>query len=84
MKTALAILLSVASPMAFAMPALNMRSIVWNVVVLLGVAAVFGILHLIVRRAPFIEEPWKPYINWFLLVVAALIVIYLILDFIGM
>lgn len=85
MKYLVALPLVLFPSLAFAaLPAFDIRSVIWNVVVLLGVGAIFGLLNFLVDRAPFIGEPWKQYIKYFLILVAVLIIIYLILGLIGL
>ncbi len=87
MKTALALCLALASPLAFAasrVPEFNIREIVWDVVILIGVALIFGLLYYLIDAAPFIPAPFKQFIKYGLLVVAVLIVIFIILGFLGM
>ena len=84
MKALLASVLMFASPLVFAaMPHLSIREIVWDVVIVLGVAIVFGLLGYLIDKAPFIDPPWKQGLRWGLLLVAVLIIIYVILGFLG-
>lgn len=66
------------------MPEFNIREIVWNVLILAGVAVIFGLLDYAVSKAPFISEPIKSFIHWALVVFACLILIFLILGFLGL
>lgn len=87
MKYALALILMMVSPLAMAatrMPEIDVRGIIWGVVVLVGVAVVFGLLDYAVSKAPFIAEPMKVGIHWFLVAVVCLILIFMILSFIGL
>jgi hypothetical protein len=85
MKAALALILTLVSPLAFAaQQSLNIRGIIWDVVVLGGVAVIFGLLWYAIDKAPFIMEPLKGFIKWMLIVVAVLICIYMILGWIGL
>lgn len=77
-----------ASPAVFAaqsrMPDFNIRDIIWNILILLGVAVIFGLIDYLVGKAPFISEPIKSFIHWALIVAACLILIFIILSFLGL
>ena len=54
------------------------------VLVLLIVGMIAGLLYWLVQKAPFIADPIKPMILWFILAVCVIIVIYtLLLPLIG-
>lgn len=53
------------------------------ILVLLVGGIVFGLLDLLIRRAPFIPEEWRAGIRWVLLVLAVLVLIGILLSFIG-
>ena len=55
-----------------------------NVVLLLLVAGIiFGLLDLLIRKAPFIPEEWKAGIRWVLLVLVVLVLIGILLSLVG-
>jgi len=62
---------------------LNMTTLVWNVVILIGLGIVFGILYYIVGEAPLIPDKGKKLIQYLILLIGALAVIFFILRFIG-
>jgi len=66
------------------MPAVNIRNIVWNVVILLVVGMVLGLLHYAVGQAPFLQPPWKSGLQWGILIIGILIIIYILLGMVGL
>jgi hypothetical protein len=44
---------------------------------------VFGLLNLLIDKAPFMPEGWKPVMKWILLCLAILVLIGLLLSFFG-
>lgn len=85
MKLAIfAILALVAGPAVAAMPHLNVREVVWDVVVLIGIAVIFGLLAYAIDKAPFIGEPFKAFGKYALILIAVLIIIYIILGLLGL
>ncbi len=59
------------------------RGIVGIVIRLVIYGIVFGLLYLIIDRAPFLAEPWKTYIKYALYVLVAIFVIYFLLGLVG-
>lgn len=53
------------------------------ILVLLVAGAVFGLLDLLIRRAPFIPAEWKEVIRYVLLVLAVLVLIGILISFTG-
>lgn len=78
--------LSLASPLAFAyrVPEFNIRAILWNILVLAGIAVIFGIVDYAVSKAPFIQEPVKQVVHWVLVVILCVVLIFFLLDFLGL
>jgi hypothetical protein len=62
---------------------ISIQGIVNIVLVLLVLGIVFGLLDLLIRKAPFIPEEWKAGIRWVLLVLAVLVLIAILLSFIS-
>jgi len=83
MKYALALILAIASPLAFAAIDIGVSGLVNFVIYLLIVGIIFGVLLFIVGKAPFIPEPWKQVITWIIYLVGALMVINLLLGLVG-
>jgi hypothetical protein len=55
-----------------------------NVILLLIIAGiVFGLLDLLIQRAPFIPVEWKAGVRWVLLVLAVLVLIGILLSLVG-
>ena len=86
MKTALFSSLMLFSPLALAagLPAINIREIVWQIIVLVGIAVVLGLVDYAVQAAPFINAPIKAFVHWALIVIGCLLLIYFILGWIGL
>jgi len=87
MKYALAAVLALASPLALAassMPEINIRAILWNLFVLLGIGVILGIAYYLIGAAPFINDMFKKILQYAVIFVGAVILIYLILGWIGM
>lgn len=87
MKYLVTLVLSLVSPLALAasrVPDFNIREIIWNIVVLAGIAVCFGLLDYGVSKAPFITEPIKLFIHWILIVIACLLLIFMILGMLGL
>jgi len=59
---------------------ISLTDIVWTVVFMIGAGAVFGLLKLLIDRAPFLPDGWKPTANYILLVMAVLVLIGIILS----
>lgn len=86
-RTSLFSILMPFAPLAVAsgqIPPLNIRGILWDIIVIVGVAVILGIVDYFVRIAPFIGSPMKAFIHWAIVVIACLLIIYLILGFIGL
>lgn len=62
---------------------IDMGTVVWDVVKIIGLLIVFGILFYLIDRAPFIPALGKQLLKYFLLLIGALVVIFFILRFIG-
>lgn len=62
----------------------SIREIVWDVILVLGVGLIFGLLHYLVSVTPFISAPIKQVLQWALVLVAILLIIYVILGFLGL
>ena len=84
MKTLLTSCLLFISPLAFAAGPPPMRTILWDVMIVVGIALVFGLLDLLVRKAPWIDADVKIGVRYALLVILVLYIIYLILGFLGL
>jgi hypothetical protein len=61
----------------------NVMTIVWDVVIIIGLLIIFGILFYLIDKAPLIPPLGKQLLKYFLLLVGALVVIFFILRFIG-
>ena len=85
-KTALALMLAIASPLAFAyrMPSINVREILWNIFVLCVIAVIFGLVDYAVKKAPFIDDAVKAIVHWVLIVILCAVLIFMLLDFVGL
>ena len=59
------------------------RGIVGIIIRLVIYGIVFGMLYLIIDKAPFLTEPWKSYIKYALYVLIAIFVIYFLLGLAG-
>ncbi len=75
-------LMLVATP-AFAAITMSMGGLVELVVALIIAGVIFGLLILLVRKAPFIPPEWKSGIEYVIIFVAVLIVINILLGFAG-
>jgi len=62
---------------------ISIQGVVNIILTLLVLGIVFGLLDLLVRKAPFIPEEWKAGIRWVLLVLAVLVLIGILLSFVG-
>jgi amino acid transporter len=62
---------------------ISIQGVVNIVITLLVLGIVFGLLDLLIRKAPFIPEEWKAGIRWVLLVLAVLVLIAILLSFVG-
>jgi len=62
---------------------ISIQGVVNIILTLLVIGIVFGLLDLLVRKAPFIPEEWKAGIRLVLLVLAALVLIGILLSFVG-
>jgi hypothetical protein len=62
---------------------ISIQGVVNVVVVLLVLGIVFGLLDLLIRKAPFIREDWKAGIRWVLLALAILVLIGILLSLVG-
>ena len=62
---------------------ISIQGVVNVVVTLLVLGIIFGLLDLLIRKAPFIPEEWKAGIRWVLLVLAVLVLIGVLLSFVG-
>jgi hypothetical protein len=81
MKSALFAFLGLfAFPVMAATPAFSLEGFVWFVVGLVVVAIVFGLLHLLVGKAP-IDGVWKTWIQYLILAVGILILIIMLIRF---
>ena len=83
MKYALAIVLSLAAFPAFAAVNMSIAGLVSLVVALIVIGVIFGLLYVLVDRAPFIPDPWKAVIKYVILAFAILALIGFLLDFVG-
>ena len=81
------LLLSVLSmlpmPLLAAMPNLTPRQIVYDILILVGLGLIFGLLVLLIRKAPGIPADVKQWIEYALYVLVVIAVIFVILSFIG-
>ena len=87
MKYLLATVLALASPLVLAssnFPDLNIRTLLWNLFVLCGLGIVFGIAYYLVGAAPFINDLFKKILQYAIIAVGGILLIYLILGWIGM
>lgn len=85
MKYALGFILSSPSlAFAYSVPAFNIRAILWNILVLAGIAVIFGIVDYAISKAPFIADPVKQVVHWVLVVILCIILILFLLDFLGL
>ena len=62
---------------------ISIQTAVYLIVYLIIGGIVFGLLTLLVDRAPFMPEGWKPIVKWILLVLAVLVLIGILLTFLG-
>ena len=62
---------------------MSIQSVVKWFFYLLGVAAIFGVLFLVVAKLPPAAEPAKPWLRLFLWVALALVIIGIILSMMG-
>ncbi len=78
--------LLVAAPVlaAGSIPHLNIRTLLWDLFVLGGVALIAGIAYYLIEKAPFIDAMFKTILQYAILLVLGILVIYLILGWIGM
>lgn len=58
----------------------SLTTIVWLIVYILIAGAVFGLLKLLIDKAPFLPEGWKPIANYILLVCAVLVLIGILIS----
>ena len=87
MTKLLATVLSIASfPVlaAGSLPPLHIREMLFDLMILVGVGIILGIAWYLVGAAPFINDMFKKVLQYAILVVGGLILIYLILGWIGM
>lgn len=87
MKTTLAFILTLVSPLAFAarsFPALNLRALLWDLFILCGVGVILGIAYVLIDQAPFINAMFKIVLKYLVILVGGILLIYLILGWIGM
>jgi hypothetical protein len=61
----------------------SLPTVVAVVVYLLIAAIIFGLLDLLIRRAPFVDEAWKPTLRWVLLALGVLVLIGILLSFLS-
>jgi hypothetical protein len=59
----------------------SLQNVVAIVVYVLVAAIIFGLLDLLIRKAPFVPEEWKPTIRWVLLALGILVLIGVLLSF---
>ncbi len=69
---------------AGSMPHLNIRTLLWDLFVLLGVGVIAGIAYYLVDQAPFINAMFKTILKYAIIFVLCILLIYLILGWIGM
>lgn len=62
---------------------ISIQDAVTLIVYLIVGGIVFGLLTLLVDRAPFMPEGWKPVLKYVLLAIAILVLITVLLSFIG-
>jgi hypothetical protein len=62
---------------------ISVSTAVWVVVYLIVGGIVFGLLNLLVDRAPFMPEGWKPIAKYILLVLAVLVLIGILVSLFG-
>jgi hypothetical protein len=62
---------------------ISMQNAVMVIVYLVVGGMIFGLLTMLVQRAPFIPEGWKSVILWILLALAILVMISVLLNFVG-
>jgi hypothetical protein len=61
----------------------SLSQVVTVVLYLLIAGAVLGLLKLLIDRAPFLPEGWKPIANYILLVLAVLVLIGILLSLVN-
>lgn len=83
MKALLASILMFASPMAFAALDISIGGLVEAVVWLIIVGLIVGLLLWAVAKAPWIPEPWKTGITYFIYFVCVLIALNFLLGLVG-
>jgi len=67
---------------ALAAPRFNIENAIWSFLALVGLAIIFGLLFLVVEKAPWIKPEWKEGLKWILYLVAAVVTIFWILSWI--
>lgn len=55
-----------------------------NIVGIIVILLVLGLIGWVVGKAPFIEQPFKTFINYVLIVIGAVVVIYFLLGLVGL
>lgn len=83
----LPLLLLFVSPLAWAassLPNINIREVIWQIIVVLVVLGVLAILDYIIQSAPIIGAGAKPILRWILIVIGCLYVIYMVLGWVGL
>lgn len=84
MKTALTLILGLFPTLALAASGPpSVREIIWYVFVIIGVGIIFGLLHVAIDKAPFIDDTFKKAGKYLVILAAILIIIYIILGIIG-
>jgi branched-subunit amino acid ABC-type transport system permease component len=60
----------------------DLTQIVWIMLYLIGAVIIFGLLKLLIDRNPWIPLDWKPTLNYILLALGIIAIIFVILSFI--
>ncbi len=87
MKALTTIALLIVSPIVYAagsFPAMNIRALLWDLFVLVGIGIIAGIVYALVDQAPFINAMFKTILKYAVLLIVGIFIIYLILGWIGM
>lgn len=59
------------------------RGIVGLIIKLVIFGIVFGLLYMLIDKAPFLQEPWKSYVKYVLYALVVIFVIYFLLGLVG-
>ena len=62
---------------------ISISGAVWFVIYVLIGGAIFGLLNLLIDRAPFMPAEWKPIAKYILIVIAVLVLIFWLLSMLG-